>query len=172
MSLVESVMSLDERVKRAKLTPAGLIVEINVSSMSEDDRKGFFDRIAEIAWEEDREIVYSIYAFTSLEDRFTMEGILRERRTQYSFNMSTSVTGGNDIFCKFSGYDFDALTLTNRDEDTKCLFVIDQSSPCQTPLIQYQELDLQGHQFGILSKASVVDDILNIYEISLEPGII
>jgi len=170
MKLENSILKLHNRIKRAKLTNAGLIIEVDTTNETEENIIHLFDQIADFAWNKEKEIIYSIYGFSSLDSRFVVDAILRENQTEYSFNMSTSTLGANDVYCRFTRFDFDSLTLANRDENTLGLFIIDSFSPSKKPTIKYAELDIQGHQFPISSYAKKVDASSEIYEIVLQPS--
>lgn len=167
MILENLIRNSDSGVVRVKQTPAGLIIEANGQGKEPMYASKLYEKLSKIAWEAASEIIYSLIVFSSNEERFCVEAILRERPTQQSFNMSTSVLGANDLFCKFTKYDFDVLTLSSRDENTIGLFIVESFSPSTEPRIEFKELDIQGFQFRILSKAKKAD---GHYEIPLMAG--
>lgn len=162
------VGTLDPGITRVKNTSAGLIIEANATDKHSSYPGHLYDVISENVWNVSNEIVHSIYTYSSTAERFSVEAILRERRTEQAFNMSTSVLGSNDIFCKFTRFDFDVLTLADRNSDFYGFFIIEKFSPNRKPTIEYQELDIQGFQFFIQAKVFKKEEF---YTINLQPGL-
>lgn len=166
----ELIRSTSKSIVRVKLTSAGFVVEINESDLTKEQINSLIKDISSVAWNNYQEIIYSFYGFSNNEQRFSIEATLREKQTDFEFNMSTSYLGAHDIFCRFTRFDFDVLTLSGPDEETIGLFIIDDSSPCRDPQITYRELDIQGHQFAIKAKPEKLPEIPNVYSIKLFGG--
>lgn len=169
MDLALKIKNRFPEVERIKLLNCGLVLEIRKPKDSNSEwLENIYRRIADFAWQADQEIIYSFYSFSNTQERFTVDGTLRTTRTIQSYTISSSLLTSVDVFGKFTRFDFDILTLANRDEDTEVLFTIDQSSPSRNPITEFKELDLQGHQFPIKAKAMAK---LDYFSIKAEPGL-
>jgi hypothetical protein len=157
MILESLIKTAEPGVVRSKQTSAGMVIEVDGSGKPPTYPSTLYEKLSAITWDSAREIIYSLTVFSSPADRFVVDATIREQPTTYSFNMATSILGVIDIYCKFTKYDFDVLTLSNRDDEMVGYFVIDDTSLCKKPLILYKELDIQGFQFPISSKAKPVD---------------
>jgi hypothetical protein len=160
-------------IKRAKHLSCGLIAEVKQpAQMGEDWQKAMYNEIAENVWNSDREIIYAMYFYKNNDDLFVLDGILRTRQSDQAFTMSTSYLGTEDVFGQFARFDFDCLTLSDRDDLELVPFRVAPGSPATIPRAVFRELDLQGFQFLVSTAAQVVDAAQSIYTISVaaKPG--
>jgi hypothetical protein len=139
----------DPGVSRVKLTSAGVVVEANGTGKAPGYGEHLYEVLSEAAWQFN-EMIYSIHVFTSPEDRFVVKATLREIPSTKSFNMSTSITGANDIYCRFTRFDLDVLTLAEPGFEFVSQFIIDPDFPIKAePHVHYREVEIQGHQVQI-----------------------
>lgn len=169
MNLEEKVKQQFPIVKRIKRLSCGVIAEVRKSQTKDPDwPKAMAAQIGKFIWDNWQEVVYALYFFREDDERFCLEGILRTIPSEQSFNMSTSILSAEDIFGKFTRFDFDVLTLAGRSGKVEVIFKIDDHSPSKNINIIFKELDLQGHQFYINAKPKVIE---NFYTINAEAGI-
>lgn len=171
MNIEDKVIKKFPIIKRARLLDSGFIAEIKSSRTEnqEEWKKAMTTQIRNYIWDEFNEVTYALYFFKDDEERFCLEGTLRTVPSTQAFNMSTSTLSANDIFGKFTRFDFDVLTLSQRDDRAVILFTIDPTSPTNNILSKFQELDLMGHQFPVRSK--VKDLTGGYYEVSMDAGL-
>ena len=152
MNLEFQLGIVDAGITRVKYTPAGYLVEVDGTNKAEGYTEHVFQNIFDEVCKHN-EIIYRMYVFGNNYSRFPIGGILRTIRTRKSSNMSSSVSGSNDLYCKFTEFDFDYLTLAEPDKPYEALFKLDQViNPIINPGVVYKELDMMGHQFLINAK--------------------
>lgn len=170
MNLEKEVLQHFPIIKRIKRLDCGVIAEIERSKNADTKEleKAMATQIGNYIWQNWQEVVYAMYFFSDDGDRFCLEGTLRTIPSEKSFNMSTSTLSAEDIFGKFTRFDFDVLTLSGQSNKVEVIFQIDQSSPSQNINVVFQELDLQGHQFYISAKPKPMN---GYFAINVEAGI-
>lgn len=155
-------------IKRSKHLPCGLVAEIKQPQQTDKDwQNAMYRQISDYIWESDKEVIYALYFFKSLDEQFPLEGILRTKESDYAGEMPTSYLGADDIFGQFTRFDFDCLTLSNQNDMEDVKFRIARGSPSEKPNSLFKELDLEGFQFAVSAKAHVEDPANGIYKINV-----
>jgi hypothetical protein len=169
MSLEEKVKQNYPIIKRIKRLDCGVVAEVRKpESGTPEWMNAMASQIGAYVWDNWQEVVYSLYFFREDNERFCLDGILRTVQSEKSFNMSTSTLSTSDIFGKFTRFDFDVLTLSGQSNKVEVIFKIDDSSPSKNINTNFNELDLQGHQFYIGATPKKVE---NYFSINAEAGI-
>lgn len=156
-------------VKRAKHLSCGLIAEVKQPEhVGEDWQKAMYQQMADFVWTNDKEIIYAIYFYKNNDEQFVLEGTLKSKPSDYTDGMPTSYSGITDVFGGFTRFDFDCLTLADRNDIESILFRMDPTSPNQNPPnTMLKELDLQGFQFAISAKAEKIGADNSIFKVNV-----
>jgi hypothetical protein len=139
-------------ITRKMNTPAGWILEAVVDNVQDEMvwKKKFLNQIS-CANIDPRpvELIYSIYLYRNIADRFSFDATLRQNPTVIEGTFSSSQLVAGDLYIKATPFDFDALTL-NDGLYVDIYFTIDNLLPNLGPGILFKEIDIHGSQFEVV----------------------